>query len=54
MTQWTASITKFDDAMGAYPTGDFGFGPYTLSGVKDPGHSASPSCARGGPKGSEP
>jgi ABC-type transporter Mla subunit MlaD len=52
--QWTASITKFDDAMGAYPTGDFGFGADSLSGVKSPGRSASPSCARGGPKGSEP
>ncbi|WP_354699671.1 hypothetical protein DSM112329_05392 [Paraconexibacter sp. AEG42_29] len=52
--QWTASITKFDDSLGAYPTGDFGFGADSLSGVKSPGRSASPSCARGGPKGSEP
>lgn len=52
--QWTASITKFDDSLGAYPTGDFGFGADSLSGVKSPGRSASPSCARKGPKGSEP
>jgi ABC-type transporter Mla subunit MlaD len=52
--QWTASLGKLGDASGAYPRGDFGFGADSLSGVKDPGITASPSCARGGPKGSKP
>jgi ABC-type transporter Mla subunit MlaD len=52
--QWTASITKFDDAMGAYPVGDFGFGADSISGLKDPARTASPSCASGAPLGATP
>jgi ABC-type transporter Mla subunit MlaD len=47
--QWTASITKFEDAMGPYPTGDFGFALDTIPGLKDPGGAASPSCVSGAP-----
>ena len=52
--QWTASISKLGDASGPYPRGDFGFGADSIGDVKDPGVSASPSCARGAPKGATP
>ena len=52
--QWTASISKLGDAGGPYPRGDFGFGADSVGNVKDPGISASPSCARGAPKGPTP
>jgi phospholipid/cholesterol/gamma-HCH transport system substrate-binding protein len=52
--QHTASLTKYEDALGVYPRGDFGFGADSVSGVKDPGVRASKSCAPGGPKGATP
>lgn len=42
--QWNPSMLKFEDAMGAYPVGDFGFAADTIPGVLDPGDSTGPSC----------
>jgi phospholipid/cholesterol/gamma-HCH transport system substrate-binding protein len=52
--QFTASLTKYEDAFGVYPRGDFGFAADSVSGVKDPFVTASPSCAPGTVLGAAP
>jgi phospholipid/cholesterol/gamma-HCH transport system substrate-binding protein len=52
--QFTASLTKYEDAFGVYPRGDFGLAADTLSGVKDPFVTASKSCAPGPVLGATP
>jgi virulence factor Mce-like protein len=52
--QWTASVTKFNDARGTYPRGDFAFGADSVGGVRDPQVAPSPSCLPGTVKRAEP
>jgi ABC-type transporter Mla subunit MlaD len=51
---WTASVTKYYDAYGAYPRGDAGIGLFSASSVTDPREANEVTCAGGTGLGAVP